>query len=258
MCEEIGVLDAGDLVYLYLPLAHSFALLIQLLRDRPRRPIAYWGGDPKQIVPELMAVKPTYLPSVPRIFEKIYTLVTSSGDPEKIRGATQLGLKVRALQEAGEPVPSELQAAFDKADAELFTNVRNVFGGRLKQADHRRGPDRDGDPRVLLRLRRAGDGGLRHDRDLDGGDDPDGRAPPPRHRRARAARLRDPDRRGRRGARPRPADLPRLLQDGDTPRSARSRTAGCTPATSARSTTTASSPSPGARRTSSSRPAART
>jgi long-chain acyl-CoA synthetase len=75
------------------------------------------------------------MPSVPRIFEKIYTLVTSSGDPEQIRQATQLGLKVRALQEAGEPVPDELQAAFDKADAELFSNVRNVFGGRLKQAN---------------------------------------------------------------------------------------------------------------------------
>ena len=81
-----------------------------------------------------MAVKPHYLPSVPRIFEKIYTLVTSSGDAEKIRGATQLGLKVRALQEAGQPVPDELQAMFDKADEELFKNVRNVFGGRMRQA----------------------------------------------------------------------------------------------------------------------------
>src|SRR6202008_3672948 len=26
------------------------------------------------------------------------------------------------------------QAAFDKADAELFANVRNIFGGKLKQA----------------------------------------------------------------------------------------------------------------------------
>jgi long-chain acyl-CoA synthetase len=135
MCEEIRVLEPGDLVYLYLPLAHSYALLIQLLAVDLGAGIAYWGGDTKQIVPELMAVKPTYMPSVPRIFEKIYTLVTSSGDPEQIRQATQLGLKVRALQEAGEAVPNELQAAFDKADAELFANVRNVFGGRLKQAN---------------------------------------------------------------------------------------------------------------------------
>ena len=124
----------GDVVYLYLPLAHSFALLIELIAIDLGGTIAYWGGDPKQIVPELMAVKPHYLPSVPRIFEKIYTLVTSTNDPEKIRAATQLGLKVRQLQAAGQEVPAELQAAFDKADQELYVNVRNVFGGRLRQA----------------------------------------------------------------------------------------------------------------------------
>jgi long-chain acyl-CoA synthetase len=134
MCEEESILHDGDVVYLYLPLAHSFALLIELIAIDLGGTIAYWGGDPKGIVGELMAVKPHYLPSVPRIFEKIYTLVTSSGDPEKIRAATQLGLKVRALEAAGTPVPDELQAAYDKADEELFKNVRNVFGGRLRQA----------------------------------------------------------------------------------------------------------------------------
>ena len=38
------------------------------------------------------------------------------------------------MQEAGQEVPEPLQAAFDKADAELFVNVRNIFGGRLVQA----------------------------------------------------------------------------------------------------------------------------
>ena len=134
MCETARVFHEGDVVYLYLPLAHSFALLIELIAIDLGGTIAYWGGDPKQIVPELMHVKPHYLPSVPRIFEKIYTLVTSTNDPEKIKGATQLGLKVRQLQEAGQPVPDELQASFDKADQELYVNVRNVFGGRLRQA----------------------------------------------------------------------------------------------------------------------------
>ena len=38
------------------------------------------------------------------------------------------------MQEAGQEIPEQLQAAFDKADAELFANVRNIFGGNLKQA----------------------------------------------------------------------------------------------------------------------------
>ncbi|MDP9293427.1 MAG: AMP-dependent synthetase/ligase [Actinomycetota bacterium] len=134
-CEEINVLQEGDLVYLFLPLAHAYALLIQLLAIDLGGAIAYFGGDPKQIVPELMETHPDYLPSVPRIFEKIYTLVTSNTDPEMIKGATQVGLQVRALQAAGKPVPPELQAHYDKADEALFKNVRGAFGGKLKQAN---------------------------------------------------------------------------------------------------------------------------
>src|SRR3954452_9385164 len=133
-CEEIDVIEAGELVYLYLPLAHSYALLIQLLCVDLGAPLIYWSGDPQQIVPDLMATKPVYLPSVPRIFEKIYTLVTSNNDPEQIKAATQLGLQVRRMRAAGQEVPPPLAEAFEKADAELFVNVRNIFGGNLKQA----------------------------------------------------------------------------------------------------------------------------
>jgi long-chain acyl-CoA synthetase len=134
-CESIGALESGEIAYLYLPLAHSYALLIQLLAIDLGSTIAYFGGDTKQIIAELNEVHPTYLPSVPRIFEKIYTFVTSSQDPEKIKAATQLGLKVRQLQAAGLQVPAELQQHFDAADEALFKNVRAAFGGNLKQAN---------------------------------------------------------------------------------------------------------------------------
>jgi long-chain acyl-CoA synthetase len=37
------------------------------------------------------------------------------------------------MQEAGEPVPTDLQAPFDEADEKLYVNVRNLFGGRIRQ-----------------------------------------------------------------------------------------------------------------------------
>jgi long-chain acyl-CoA synthetase len=133
MVEAQNALHADELVYLFLPLAHAFALLIQFVAIDLGSTIAYWEKDAQKIVPNLMEVKPTYFPSVPRIFEKIYTLANSVGDPEEIKQAVEVGFKVRQLQETGQQVPSELQTAFDEADKALFQNVRNLFGGHIRQ-----------------------------------------------------------------------------------------------------------------------------
>jgi long-chain acyl-CoA synthetase len=137
MCETLGVLKGEEEVYLFLPLAHAFALLIQLLSFDVGDTIAYFGGDQNQIVAELQEIKPTYLPSVPRVFEKVYTLVMASQPleaQERMKAAAQLGMKVRDMQVHGVPVPPELQQKFDQADEQLFRGVRAVFGGRLKHA----------------------------------------------------------------------------------------------------------------------------
>src|SRR5215210_2192617 len=223
-CESIGALESGEVAYLYLPLAHSSALLIQLLAIDLGSTIAYFGGDVKQIVVELNEVHPTYLPSVPRIFEKIYTLVTSNGDPAQIKGATQVGLKVRQLQAGGQPVPPELQQHFDAAEEKLFKNVRQAFGGRLKQANTGAAPI----AKEILEFFYACGVPVLEGYGMTA-------------RSSSSARTSS-----------------RATTRWRTSPGARSRTAGCTRATSARSTRTASSPSPAARRTSSSRPAART
>jgi long-chain acyl-CoA synthetase len=135
--STLAPLDRESVLYLFLPLAHAFALLFQLMAFDRGGTIAYWGGDPTKIIPELMQVQPTHLPSVPRIFEKLYTLAVGSKpaeERERITAAAQLGVRVRELQQRGEPVPAELQEPFDRAEAELFQNVRNLFGGRLERA----------------------------------------------------------------------------------------------------------------------------
>ena len=69
MTQRQGTFEGDDLVYLFLPLAHAFALLVQFGATDLGAPIAYWEKDPQKIVPNLMEVKPTYFPSFPRIFE---------------------------------------------------------------------------------------------------------------------------------------------------------------------------------------------
>jgi long-chain acyl-CoA synthetase len=140
MITDTGQIDADGVVYLYLPLAHAFALLIQLVTFHLGGAIAYFGGDTKQIVGELMEVKPTYFPSVPRIFEKIYTLANATleaqpeEEQEQARQAIELGMKVRNLEAKGEEVPQELREPFEEADEKLFKNVRAIFGGEVRQA----------------------------------------------------------------------------------------------------------------------------
>ncbi|HEY1356796.1 MAG TPA: AMP-dependent synthetase/ligase [Thermoleophilaceae bacterium] len=129
-----GVIQPGDSTYLFLPLAHAFAILIQLATLDLGATIAYWSKDPQQIIPELTQVNPTYFPSVPRMFEKIYTLATAAaGDPEKLRKSVELGVKVRQLQAHDEEVPAELQEAFDKAEEGLYKNVRALFGTNMRE-----------------------------------------------------------------------------------------------------------------------------
>ena len=140
MIRDVGHIEADEVIYLYLPLAHSYALLIQLAVFELGGTLAYFGGDTKQIVPELMEVKPTYLPSVPRVFEKVYALaqgaIQAQGpeEQERAQAAVALGARVRDLMVAGEPVPAELQEPFDQAEEKLFKNVRAIFGGRVQRA----------------------------------------------------------------------------------------------------------------------------
>ncbi len=134
---EMGLFGSGDVVYLYLPLAHVFAQLVQADCIEVGATIAYWGGNATQIVAELGQVKPTVLPSVPRIFEKVYAVASGMIPPEReeeVARAIQLGVKIRQARRRAEDVSPAEAEAFEKADAEMFTLVRGIFGGNIQLA----------------------------------------------------------------------------------------------------------------------------
>ena len=155
--------------------------------------IAYMAGGTRQIIPELSEVKPTYLPSVPRIFEKLYTLANAQlekatpEEQEQFHQAVKLGVKVRDMEQRGEPVPDEMRKPFEAADEQIFKNVRALFGGQVREAGTGRRTDRPGDPGVLLRRGHPRARGLRDDRDHGRRHDLDRREPQVRHGRAAVA-----------------------------------------------------------------------
>src|SRR3954454_1615359 len=93
--RELGFVEEDDVEYLYLPLAHVFALICVLGAWDVGVPIIFFSGDTKQIVPELGQTQPTYFPSVPRIFEKIYTMVSGNVDDETMKKPGEAGRRGR-------------------------------------------------------------------------------------------------------------------------------------------------------------------
>jgi long-chain acyl-CoA synthetase len=138
--EELEFIQPDETTYLYLPLAHIFAMLTQLASYDQGTAIVYFGGDSKKILEEIIATRPTYLPSVPRIFEKLYGAATkmqeqaSEEDKERFRQAVKLGVEVRQRRQHGQEVPEEMEQAFQQADEQIFSKVRQLFGGQVHQA----------------------------------------------------------------------------------------------------------------------------
>jgi long-chain acyl-CoA synthetase len=140
MVEELEFVEPGDVSYLYLPLAHVFALITMLATVDEGTTLIYFGGNTKEILAEIIETKPTYIPSVPRIFEKLYgaamKMVASGSEEEqeRFRQAVKLGVEVRARRQRGDDVPAELAEKFDQADEQIFQRVRGLFGGQVRQA----------------------------------------------------------------------------------------------------------------------------
>jgi long-chain acyl-CoA synthetase len=75
---EIKVIRSDDVILLFLPMAHSFAKVIEAVWFGEGATAAFVESIDK-IVDNAAEVKPTVMPSVPRIFEKAYDAVLSKG-----------------------------------------------------------------------------------------------------------------------------------------------------------------------------------
>lgn len=124
----------GDSTYLYLPLAHLLAQLIEFTTLVQGGELCFFGGKIENVVAELAEAKPTHLPSVPRLFEKVYSVVLSlaesqEGGRERFEEAVRIGVLA-----ADGVLPPELRDAYEAADEALYGLVRQALGGRVRWA----------------------------------------------------------------------------------------------------------------------------
>ena len=126
-----------DVMLLYLPLAHNFGRLMLLTGAYVGFSIAFLA-DPLRVGEALLQVRPTVLPSVPRVYEKVHAAAQARFDEASglkrrlIDWALPIGREVSRLEGEGKPVPTGLRIRHSAADRLVFSKVRARLGGRLR------------------------------------------------------------------------------------------------------------------------------
>jgi long-chain acyl-CoA synthetase len=132
---EFAISD--DTMLLYLPMAHNFGRLMHLLGAHVGYTTAF-VSDPLRVAEALPAVRPTLLPSVPRLYEKVHTAMLAqfeqvSGPRRRLLDwALRVGREVSELQQRGEAVPSGLARKHRVADRLVYSKIKKRLGGRLR------------------------------------------------------------------------------------------------------------------------------
>jgi len=70
--RSVGALCENDTYISYLPASHSFEQALFGASLYSGMKIGFYSGDPTKIVADLAILRPTFFPSVPRLFNRVY------------------------------------------------------------------------------------------------------------------------------------------------------------------------------------------
>ncbi|MCC6662499.1 MAG: long-chain fatty acid--CoA ligase [Polyangiaceae bacterium] len=124
---------------LFLPLAHILARVVMFACVAGGARTAFADGM-HRVIESFREVRPTFFASVPRLFEKVFSVATENAGAEGAvkerlwRWAVGIGLSTSRVLQRGDS-PSGLLAARQRyADKIALSKVRDRFGGRLRFA----------------------------------------------------------------------------------------------------------------------------
>jgi len=132
-----GFAVSDDTMLRYLPLAHNFGRLMHLLGAFIGYTIAFCP-DPLHLAEALPAVRPTILPSVPRLYEKVHTALlaqfeqTHGARRRLLDWALRTGREASLYKQRGDSLPAVLGLKHAVADRLVYRKVKNRLGGRLR------------------------------------------------------------------------------------------------------------------------------
>ncbi len=111
-------------IFQYLPLAHVLARMVSFVALDTGGTLAFWGGDTKNLAADIAEAKPTHVPTVPRLLEKIHTRVVGTASAA---GGAKAMIFTRALA-SGEKVA---KAKREGRSAGLVHRLQHAVGDRL-------------------------------------------------------------------------------------------------------------------------------
>ena len=127
----------GASTLLFLPLAHSFARLVQCGVVQGRV-LTSFSPDVKQLVPDLRTTMPTFLLSVPRLFEKIYntakTQAHSDGKGVIFDRAEKVAIAFSEAMDTKSGPGPVLRLRHSLFDRLVYAKLRVALGGRCQAA----------------------------------------------------------------------------------------------------------------------------
>lgn len=113
----------------YLPLAHSFEKCLFTVACITGMSIGYFSGDPLQLLDDLKELKPTYFPSVPRLFNRIHDKIKAG---LKDKTAIQQMLFNRAVSGKLRHLQNGAYYTHSLWDNLVFNKIKALIGGRVK------------------------------------------------------------------------------------------------------------------------------
>ncbi|HKN64623.1 MAG TPA: long-chain fatty acid--CoA ligase [Gaiellaceae bacterium] len=132
-----GMNQPGDICLLFLPLAHSYGRLAHQAATRRGTTVAL-VADVARVPEALATVRPTVLPAVPRVYEKVHA--NTLGEIERAGGlrlriglwALGVGARASRAGREGRSVTGLLALQQRLAERLVFAKVRERLGGRLR------------------------------------------------------------------------------------------------------------------------------
>ena len=126
----------GASTLLFLPLAHVFARFIQVLAVASGARLGH-TADVKNLIEDLGGFRPTFVPAVPRVFEKIYNSAEAkaeAGGKGKIfHAAADTAIAWSQATDAGR-VPLTLTLRHALFDRLVYSKLRATLGGQVQYA----------------------------------------------------------------------------------------------------------------------------